>query len=364
MPRSAPPPVQQWPLCPDARVRSNDWASQLLALQRHPGHGKISGLSLALGHRLQVDPLLVRALFVIATLGSGFGLFIYGAGWALTTDVRTGTAPLDRLGTGWHELSPRTVVGWAAALSTLGALSLSSAAGTSWLALGVLALTIWLGWRARNHPTRHLHPPVPQPLGAQVSGRAARPARPTMPLTLITLGVAFLAGVATYETWPSQPWLAFALALGIVGAGLLVVAARGFSALLVVAGLGLGLGLLGSLSRIPTIVTTEHNYYISDQAELSDRTMSNMSASLDLTGLDVSADETWQLTADSSVIQLVIPADENIIVQVEHVDSLVAMPDAFEIGSGGLDYWQGVDNGDPTLTIVVHATDSQVWVQS
>ena len=193
-----------------------DLSEEFLALERVPAKGKLTGLSVAIADWLSVDVLVVRALFLVTALSSGLGLMLYLAGVLLTTDVRTGTAPLDRVGTNWHRFPGRVVVGWALGLSALMALTFGSELGTNWGSVGVLAVTGWLGWRmgSRTRPTgrsRHLGSASarqPLPPGAH---SAARPTRNTVPLAILTLCVAALAFGVTLEERPDDLSLALAV---------------------------------------------------------------------------------------------------------------------------------------------------------
>ena len=52
-----------------------------------PGEGRwIAGVALGLAHRLQVQPWLVRVVFVILVPVGGVGIFLYAAGWILIPD--------------------------------------------------------------------------------------------------------------------------------------------------------------------------------------------------------------------------------------------------------------------------------------
>lgn len=317
---------------------------------------------MAVADWLKVDPLLIRTLFVLTTLASGLGLFIYGAGWALTPDARTGVAPLDKLGTGWRDRTPSTVTGWAIALSAMGALSFSSVTSVSWLGLGVVAGTIWLGWRARHYPGRHLHPPPAPPLLPQSApGEPRKPRRSTVPLALITLSIAFLAGMTAYETFPTQPWVGLTLALFIMGLGMVLAASRGFSVLLLIAGLltslALGLGLVSG-----PIVEPEQLFHYSEQSDLRDLNIDQLSARMDLMDVEVATNQTWRLNVTSSNLSLDLPPDQNVDVIIVSVDSLVGTPNGVQIGQSPVNYSSFPQPGAPNLTILLYLDSSEVWV--
>ena len=366
MPTSVQPPHHQWPLRPDARIPRRDLSEEFLALERVPAKGKLSGLSVAIAEWLSVDVLVVRALFLITALSSGLGLMLYLAGVLLTTDVRTGAAPLDRVGTNWHRFPGRVVVGWALGLSALMALTFGSELGTNWGSVGVLAVTGWLGWRmgSRTRPTgrsRHLGSASarqPLPPGAH---SAARPTRNTVPLAILTLCVAALAFGVTLEERPDDLSLALAVGLAVIGVGLGVIAWQGKSLLLVFSGLLMAAALGASIFLRPMAMTEPR--MIVDQAELHDLAITDSGYSADLSAVQPTADIDWTLKLDSSTAALVLPDGPNVDVTVNYLDSWVALPgDQFDVGTGVATYHRLDQPGEPVLTIIIEADSSAVWV--
>ena len=53
------------------------------------------GVAGGLGHRFGIDPLIVRGLFVVATLFGGLGLILYGLGWMLLPEASDGRIHLE-----------------------------------------------------------------------------------------------------------------------------------------------------------------------------------------------------------------------------------------------------------------------------
>ena len=343
-----------------------DLSEEFLALERVPAKGKLTGLSVAIADWLSVDVLVVRALFLVTALSSGLGLMLYLAGVLLTTDVRTGTAPLDRVGTNWHRFPGRVVVGWALGLSALMALTFGSELGTNWGSVGVLAVTGWLGWRmgSRTRPTgrsRHLGSASarqPLPPGAH---SAARPTRNTVPLAVLTLCVAALAFGVTLEERPDDLSLALAVGLAVIGVGLGVIAWQGKSLLLVFSGLLMAAALGASIFLRPMAMTEPR--MIVDQAELHDLAITDSGYSADLSAVQPTTDIDWTLKLDSSTAALVLPDGPNVDVTVNYVDSLVALPgDQFDVGTGVATYLRIDQPGEPVLTIIIEADSSGVWV--
>ena len=54
-----------------------------------------AGVAGGLAHRLGIDPLIVRGLFVVATLFGGLGLILYGLGWMLLPEAADGRIHLE-----------------------------------------------------------------------------------------------------------------------------------------------------------------------------------------------------------------------------------------------------------------------------
>ncbi|MGB3954508.1 MAG: PspC domain-containing protein [Brooklawnia sp.] len=370
MSAGVPPPQQQWPLRPGARVPRPDLSEELLALERDPGSGKLTGLSVALANLLGIDVVLVRALFVITALSSGFGLMLYLAGWLLTRDARTGVAPLDRVGTNWHRYPGRVVIGWALALSALTSITFGSALGANWLSVVILVATIWLGWQTSRRPAATVGAPpvvVPQPQQpsqALEPGAHAvpRPRHNTIPMSVLVLCLAGLAAGVSLEDQRNLP-LALAIALLVIGIGAVVIAWRGRSSLLVVSGLLVALGLVGAVFVQP-LIDAEYRT-ISDQAQLTDLVVSNSDYIFDVSHVTLSDDLTWTVTVDSGSAGFIFAADQNIDIRIDHVDSWVVLdPDTFQTGTGNVDFRRVNTRDEPVLTVVIEANGSGVWVSS
>lgn len=368
MPTSVQPPQPQWPLRPDAQLPRRDMSEEFLALERVPAKGKLSGLSVAIADWLSVDVLVVRALFVITALSSGLGLMLYLAGVMLTTDARTGAAPLDRIGTNWHNFTSRVVIGWALGLSALVALTFGSELGTNWSSVIVLAVSGWLGWRLSSRPgltarSRPVNPASARPPLTPSAHCSARPTRNTIPLAILTLCFAALAFGVTIEDRPDDLSLALAVGLAVIGVGLSVIAWWGRSLLLIFSGLLMAAGLGVSVFVQPMAMTKPS--IIVDQAELHDLIITGAGYAADLSALEPTTSINWTLELDSSNAGLVLPDGPNVDVTVTFVDSWVALPgDHFEFGTGVASYRRMEQPGEPVLTIAIDADSSGVWVTS
>lgn len=369
MSASVQPAPRQWPLRPDASSPRRDWNREFLALERVPGSGKVSGLSVAIAGWLDVDVLLVRALFVVTALSSGLGLMVYLAGWLLTRDARTGAAPLDRIGMNWHQLSARVVVAWALTLSVLFALTFGSALGTGWFGVVVLALTAWFGWGSRQRTCHRVvvRPSAPlvtspvMPDHGPVAGVAtAQPGN----TTVLALGALIFAGLVAGLIAVGQPQndvLPWAGALLMIGIGLVLIAWRGKSTLLILSGILLAAALVTTVvlqsATLDRIVPTS-------QADLSDVVFTGTSHAIDLTRIDLATDSNWQITVLSSALEFSLPPAQNVEVEVHYTDSLVRLLDSWQAGDGTATYRRTAEPDGPVLKIVLDLTSSVVWMPS
>lgn len=84
------------------------WRTRPLRL---PGHGKLAGVAAGIGYRYNVDPLLVRVIFVVTTIFGGAGAIMYVACWLLM--------PTARYTTPYHE-SKLKMIFWIIVLLLLG----------------------------------------------------------------------------------------------------------------------------------------------------------------------------------------------------------------------------------------------------
>ncbi|MUM18130.1 PspC domain-containing protein [Mycobacterium sp. CBMA271] len=78
---------------------------------RLPGHGKLAGVAAGIGYRYNVDPLLVRVIFVVTTIFGGAGAIMYVACWLLM--------PAARYTTPYHESKVKMVF-WIIVLLLIG----------------------------------------------------------------------------------------------------------------------------------------------------------------------------------------------------------------------------------------------------
>jgi phage shock protein PspC (stress-responsive transcriptional regulator) len=227
---------------------------------RRADDGKIAGVAAAIGRRYAIDPVLVRVVFVVATLFNGAGVLLYLLGWLLLpAEGDQASAAASVVGRGRTSMS--------ATLTIVLVLLLIPATGVVFggRASGVLALAAALGTLVLLHRSRATlgeipGPPLPaatpdtatlapnattdgadrpappawDPLGVapfawDLPEPSAPPAHATAPrgtrskVTPITLGLALLTGgiALAFEPGLSATQIA-ALLLGVVGLGLVV----------------------------------------------------------------------------------------------------------------------------------------------
>lgn len=359
MSASTPPPPQQWPLRPDSPRPSRDWAAEFLDLKRTPAHGNITGLSVALADWLGIDVLLVRCLFVLTGLCSGIGVLAYLTGWILTRNATTGMAPLDHVGRRWRNAPPKVVVSWALAFGILGSLLFGTVTGVGWLPVAMIAVTAWAGTQGRlrrggtpRRVTTRYWSPTPAPVKAH--DRAA---------VAITLGTLLLAAGAAFATtvwFPDKVVLPLAAALGMIGLGLLVLARRGRGLGLIIPGVIVAVAMAAAMIALPPRGSDAIHYLASDQ--LGDVTLYDSQQSLDIGAVPITEDDQWQIDLRDSRLGLTLAADQNVIIEFNYSDSTAMLPIGFYNGSGQVTYHQIIDETQPTLTIVISAHDSQLWV--
>lgn len=351
----------------------------MLALERDPGKGKISGLCAAVADRYGVDPLLIRTLFVIAALSSGVGVVLYLAGWMLTPVTTTGKVPLDRLGTRWRSLSPRALVGWTMALAAATAISLGTLDGLGWTPLIIVVVTIWTGQRIGHRPSRR-RPAMYRFPTAQAATQArqralehgsqsrSRPrssaaSRSNKPLTLLVILLSLAAGGGCAALWPGNPLLVVSAALAVVGLGVVLLAWRGRSLALIVFGVVCSLALVLTAAAGPSSARTAQHYgtlppsgptHVSSQYSL-----------LDASDVRVHADTRWELIVTSSSVVLQLPQDTNVAVETDYSNSAIILGNHQTLLGTGHAVWdQRPDLNGQTLIVHLTVRNSAVAVRT
>jgi phage shock protein PspC (stress-responsive transcriptional regulator) len=254
-------------------------------LQRSRDNRVVAGVAGGLGEATGVDPIVFRVLAVVLTFFGGVGVLLYALGWLLLPESDTGASVADRAlgrrggGTARTGTARTGTVALAIGLVVVAAIGIGAVVGNASATLLVL-LTIgglWLLLR-RDDTAAAWGGPAPSSVGAPVGAAGAsgpgapagpyatfgdtpppppRKRRPpsvlgplTWSLALIGLGALVLADFAGADiAFAAYP----ALALAIVGLGLLVGTwygrSRGLIALGLVLAFGLGIGTVADVSR-------------------------------------------------------------------------------------------------------------------
>ena len=236
---------------------TRDEIRDLGRLRRSRDDRKIAGVAGGLARHLDVDPIILRVALVVLIFFGGAGLLIYVAGWLLVPEEGTNDAKLrlDDRSRGVALL----IVGAIAALAVIG--DSMGDWGFPWplAVLGLIALVI-VSVRGDSRPRppapTHPTPGVTYPGAGQPSAPASYippPRNPkkrgpilfwfTMALTALAvgvLGIVDLAGASVTDS--AYP----ALALGLIGAMLVVGAFYGRAGGLIAVGLIAALGTAGA----------------------------------------------------------------------------------------------------------------------
>ncbi len=329
---------------------------------RLPDDGPAGGVCVGVARRYEIDPLLVRVAFGVATVLGGAGIPVYLACWlflpAAGDAVSGGEALLGRGGasfsstTGPRTSGPRTsgprtsmarrtaiVLTVLLALSTVGQIGPGKGVLFSGGVAGLVLLGAGLYLLHQRRPHRLQAEPVPavslnkspqpprwDPLGAAPfawdlpePAPAAAPRRPRSRHTVVTLGLALIA-VATaiaLRLATDWPWLSVgrigAVALVVVGGGLVVGAfrRRGY-ALLAVAGPLVGFvvtasvvgGVIGGGTGGDRMVT------VTSERQLAGHYDGGVGRTeIDLSRLTLTSNRTVTVDGGIGELTVVIPAD-------------------------------------------------------
>lgn len=227
---------------------SPDEMRDLGRLRRSSSDRKVAGVAGGLARHLDIDPLVLRVLFVVLAFFGGAGLILYGACWLLVPDEESGRAAVT--------LDDRSRT---AALVVAGALAALALVGDSWgifwfpWPLAIIAVVVLL--LVTRSPGGRPASAAEAPPGGAAAAPAPAFYRPPDPrrrgpvlfwftLALVALGVGILgvvdvAGAAVPA--PAYP----ALVVGLIGTMLVVGSAYGRAGGLIALGLVASLGLAG-----------------------------------------------------------------------------------------------------------------------
>lgn len=359
---------------PDAPVDegprvTRDEIRDLGRLRRSTTDRKVAGVAGGLARHLDVDPLVLRVVFVVLAFFGGAGLILYAAAWLLVPEDGAEEAPFhldDR---------SRTV-----ALVVVGVLAALALLGDSWGAywfpwplavIGLIAF-VWLSRGTRradaataSYPGDPADPTAP--VGATYAPRPRDPRKRGPVLFWFTLLlVAFLEGVLGILDAAGVPVTdsAYAaLAVGVIGTMLVVGSVIGRAGGLIALGLVASLALAGSTAteRIdgevvrvaPTSAAAVERGYRLSTGEL----IVDLSRVEDVAALD---GRTLQVSVDTGRIEVIVP--EGVTADV---DATINGPGGFDIlgetggGFGGITF-SGTPDGRPDWPVLTIDADLHV----
>lgn len=364
---------------------------------RTPDDKKIAGVCGGVGRRYRVDPVLVRVAFVVATLWGGVGLFFYVAAWLLLPAQGDTASPLQALLGRGHASTSKSATVALGLLAVIAAPTLGGASHGFFVGAGLVAtLGLFGGWYAlyrrtpeppagwaevMTAPAGTVVPPSWDPLGAAPfawdlpdPGPAPAPRRPRSAVTPVTLSVAAivtavaiglraLAGVEALTDLRIA-----ALALAVMGAGLLVGAARRRGHGLLVVALPLaGIVLVGGLaSRLPDAAQRIGAGYgdndarsttvtISDESDLRTVHSDLGAVRVDLTGLRPTTYHSIEVGSDLGEVSVALPPGLDVRVTCSSDLGTVDCPQGLDVGDDG--------RRGPVLTIDAHSNLGDVQVR-
>ncbi|AYM43351.1 PspC domain-containing protein [Mycobacteroides chelonae] len=360
------------------------WRTRPLRL---PGHGKLAGVAAGIGYRYNVDPLLVRVIFVVTTIFGGAGAIMYVACWLLM--------PTARYTTPYHESKVKMVF-WIIVLLLVGGPFIDPDRDPWGFVSAVVLLGGWylLYQRQTETPpppasataqpsaadddesTSHtaataplLPPPPPNwdPLRAapfawdlpDPAPLPAPPAKPKSPVPKVTIGAALivsalLVAIGLLGAGWVTPVVVAAMALVVLGVGLLVGAwlRSGYSLLFLAIPLAGFVVVASSIGPLEVSLNVgDQNYRVTEASEIEDYYEVGVGTiTLDLTQVTLTNDKTVYLDVGMGDIQVLVPPTMNVRTSCEvSVGSFDCLPSPRGVG--------------PVLTINATANVGSIEVQ-
>lgn len=221
-------------------------------LYRDPHDAKLAGVCAAFARYTDTDPVIWRIATAVLTVFGGAGAVLYLIGWLLVPKLGADTSIVDR----WVRRPDRSLSPPAMAVLAIGAVVLLGFGdGRAAVAVGVLAVVGYLVYRERqgNPLAPSYAGPVmgPAPYDEPPPPAAPRPRREpsrlgglTLSFTAVVSGVLVLARV--YGAEHLTPARILAVAVIVIGAGLVVGARYGRARWLMGVGLALCLAMAGT----------------------------------------------------------------------------------------------------------------------
>lgn len=338
---------------------SDMWRTRPLRL---PGHGKLAGIAAGIGYRYNVDPLLVRVIFVVTTIFGGAGAIMYVACWLLM--------PTARYTTPYHESKVKMVFwiivllliggpfidpdrdpwGFVSAAVLLGGWYLLYQRQTEPRRLRRSPLTslpprmpsrtprqprsMWANRKPNRYRRPCRRPRPPEPTGdvtlhlgsARPDPLPAPPAKPKSRVAPVTIGAmlivsALLVAVGLLGGSWVTPVVVAAAALVIVGIGMLVGAwfRSGYSLLFLAVPLAGFVIVASSIGPLEVSLNIgDQSYRPTETSEIDDYYEVGIGTiTLDLTGVTLTSDKTVNIDAGMGDIEVLIPSAMNVRTRCE-----------------------------------------------
>ena len=202
-------------------------------LTRNKEASKFAGVSAAIADRLGIDPLVVRALFVLASFCGGAGVVSYLSIWALTPSSATDQAPLDSIGKQWRRISGPVYLTVIFAVALFVGCLIHFPLGIS--PIIVVGLAVLIGSQLDYRPPKPAPLFTPTDYQPAIEQPAAKPKTTGSLARSLLLSGAIVAGSIVGITTDSPAYGA-AIALAAIAFSLLILARRGHNLVLIIVG--------------------------------------------------------------------------------------------------------------------------------
>ncbi|MGN6440877.1 MAG: PspC domain-containing protein, partial [Arthrobacter sp.] len=179
----------------------------------------IGGVCSGIAHRLNVDPIIIRGVFIVLTLLAGIGVLLYGLAWAFLPEP-DGRIHVQEAGAGrWSSGMTGSLIATVLGLTGLGGgfwgWSHNGLSGLLWTVFwvgGAIYLVYYLSQRNKAHPTVAGHGPVhgtTHPMGHSGTGYTSSFSAGTAPApgqpSASGSGAPAYGGAPTYGSAPTYP---------------------------------------------------------------------------------------------------------------------------------------------------------------
>jgi phage shock protein PspC (stress-responsive transcriptional regulator) len=346
-------------------------------LYRDPNDGMFAGVCAAVGRYTDTDPVIWRIVTVVLTVFGGVGAILYLVGWLLIPkigeDRSIGETWLQRRG---HDLSGKTVAIIAViAVIALGGLDHGHGAA----AVAVVGLVAYLVYRERHDrpvaPSYSAPPAAVAAPGGPPPPPMVRVPRERSRLGLLTVSVAALVGgVLAWASSAGADWLTpariTAIALLIVGAGLVVGTWYGRARWLIVVGLLLSLGLGTAAAADATGGTLRggvgsRTWVVTQGPSNQAFTLGIGEARLDLTGVPPSGPHVV-VHSKVGLGHLIIVVPDGVPIRIHaklRIGDLSEFGHSLDNGDGPFDRTRTYGSGDPRIEVEATLGTGQIEVR-